>query len=130
MWIEVSAGGQKPSIIPIPSRKDATGSTVLSGEAWQRVAYSLNLTERELQIAKCVFDQHKETAIARKLGIAVPTVHTHLQRLYGKLSIHGRVELVIRIFAEHLSSGPASRGHSSVRPGLPAAAGRTGTRPS
>jgi DNA-binding CsgD family transcriptional regulator len=122
MRTEVRVDLQEPRLIPVRSPDECPGSKVLSGEAWQRVAFSLNLTERELQIAQCVFDQYKETVIARKLGIAVPTVHTHLQRLYGKLAIHGRVELVIRIFAEHLNSGPASHGGSAARPELPAAA--------
>ena len=80
---------------------------LLSQRAWRDVADSLKLSPRELQIVLHVFDDQKEQAIAEQLGISPHTVHTHLERLYHKLEVTSRVELVVRIFAEYLALSPA-----------------------
>lgn len=79
------------------------GRFLLCERTWGRVAHSLRLSPRELQIVRCVFDDLKELAIAAELGISPHTVHTHLERLYHKLDVSSRVELVVSVFAEHLA---------------------------
>lgn len=83
------------------------GSGLLPPVAWRDVAHSLHLSPRELQIVKLALDDQCEVAIARHLGISSHTVHTHFERLYRKLSVASRVELVVRIFAEYLAMSPA-----------------------
>lgn len=78
------------------------GNEVLAASQWTAVGLSLRLSPRELQIVQAIFDDLKEAAIADKLGISAHTVHTHLERLYRKLSVRGRTTLAIRILAEHL----------------------------
>lgn len=75
----------------------ALGAAMLSDLAWQEVARGLCLSGRELQIVRGVFDNRKEHAIAADHGIADCTVHTHLRRLYAKLAVTTRVELVLRV---------------------------------
>lgn len=77
-----------------------TTQAVFSHIAWQRVADSLRLSPRELQIVKCVFDDLKEASIARQLGLSQSSVHTYLRRVYSKCGVDSRVALVLRIFAE------------------------------
>ena len=36
-------------------------------------------------------------SIALRLGLSERTVENHLQRVYGKLSVHGRAELIARM---------------------------------
>jgi DNA-binding NarL/FixJ family response regulator len=69
---------------------------------WAEVARSLKLSARELQITHGVFDNLKDGAIAAKLGISEHTVHVHLNRLYRKLRVSTRVELVLRVVREFL----------------------------
>lgn len=79
-----------------------TGSGMLSEVAWRTIAESLSLSQRQVEILRGVFDGRKEAAIADDLGISPHTVHTHIERIYHKLGINGRLMLVQFIIAEFL----------------------------
>ncbi len=83
------------------------GRTIFSDETWQRVTSVLTLSVRESEILQAVFEDQKESCIAANLGISSHTVHTHLERIYRKLHVSSRVELVLRVFAEYLSKHSA-----------------------
>lgn len=70
---------------------------LLDEAAWRCVAERCGLSKRECQIAKDVFQDVKESVIARNLGISIHTVHTHLERLYRKLGVSSRVQLVVKL---------------------------------
>jgi len=55
----------------------------------------LLLTKREEQIAHMVAEGLPNHAISSKLGVSLHTVKNHLFRIYGKLGISNRVELVL-----------------------------------
>jgi DNA-binding NarL/FixJ family response regulator len=76
----------------------------LPSEAWKTIAKSLCISDRQLQIIQGIFDDQKELVIADELTISVNTVHTHLGRLYRKLSVDSRVALILCILAKYLSS--------------------------
>jgi DNA-binding NarL/FixJ family response regulator len=80
--------------------------SILPHDAWEVIANSLRISDRELQIIQEIFDDRKESAIADDLTISVHTVHTHLERLYRKLGVSTRVGLVVCILSEYLSSLP------------------------
>ena len=84
-----------------------TGSSSLSSflteAAWERLAERLSLSPREAQIVQAVLEDQKESAIARQLKMSPHTVHTHLERLYVKLSVHSRPELILKIVTAFLS---------------------------
>ena len=75
---------------------------VFSEQEWEQVAESLCLSPREVQITCGVFHDLKEAAIASRLGISPHTVHTYLERIYRKLSVNSRVQMVVRVVTEHL----------------------------
>ena len=87
-----------------PERILRRDRSILSPNAWRRIANSLRISDRELQIIQEIFDDQKESAIARDLRISVHTVHTHLERLYRKLGVSTRGGLILYILAEYLSS--------------------------
>ena len=84
--------------------KTRYGRDVLSSAQWQSLARSLRISPREFQIVQRIFDSETEAHIAANLGISVHTVHTYLERLYRKLSVNSRCELIVRVFAEHVES--------------------------
>jgi two-component system, NarL family, nitrate/nitrite response regulator NarL len=53
------------------------------------------LTKREIDVVKLVVDGHTNRDIARKLGLTEHTVSNYLFRIYEKLGISSRVELVL-----------------------------------
>ncbi len=76
---------------------------MFSEQQWGSIVGALHLSGREFQIVQCVFDGEQESVIARELSISAHTVHTHLERLYHKLSVCNRAELLLRIFAAYIS---------------------------
>jgi DNA-binding CsgD family transcriptional regulator len=56
------------------------------------------LSPRELQIARLVADGATNHAIARTLDISIWTVSTHLRRIFAKLGVCTRAEMVAQLF--------------------------------
>lgn len=72
-------------------------------DIWIAIQRSLKLSDREGQIMQLVFDDQKESSMASGLGISRHTVNTYLQRLYQKLDVSSRVQLIVRVVAEYMT---------------------------
>lgn len=57
-----------------------------------------NLTHREQQIARLVRNGLSNKEIARELALAQPTVKTHLLRMFRKLGVSSRTEMIGALF--------------------------------
>jgi len=77
-------------------------ASFLGEGAWEQLAHDLRLSPRELQITRAVFEDRKESAIARQLHISADTVHTYMARLHRKLSVGTRAQLILKILATFL----------------------------
>ncbi len=95
----------------VPERSDARngspGRALLTRAEWDAAENTLHLSGREREIAEAVFDDRTESAIARELGISPHTVHTHVERLYRKLSVASRTQLVLRLVASAIGRDAA-----------------------
>ena len=60
---------------------------------WQHPAL-VALTEREVEVLRCVARGAANKAIASTLGIAEPTVKAHLVHIFGKLGVENRTAAV------------------------------------
>ena len=78
-------------------------SDQLEDRHWRSIAATLDLSDRQLQIVQSVFDGFDQEEISRELDISPHTVHTHLDRLYRKLHVKSRCELVVLVFLAYLS---------------------------
>ena len=76
---------------------------MLSEHAWCEIASALDITKRELQVIRAVFDNLPKAGIARRLNISAHTTHTHLNRLFKKMNVTTRTELVLRIVEQMIS---------------------------
>lgn len=85
------------------------GRSIFSDRQWLALARALQLSDRELEIVQCIFDDHTEAGMARQLGISAHTIHTHLERLYRKLGVSTRCAAVVRVFDEYVKQHPARR---------------------
>lgn len=83
--------------------KGSPGRAIFHDRQWLSLAHSLQLSDRELEILQCIFDDLTDAAVASELCISAHTVHSHLQRLYHKLGVASRCALMVRVFGEHLS---------------------------
>jgi DNA-binding CsgD family transcriptional regulator len=81
-------------------RRKTRGALLLSEHAWLEIARTLDIPKRELQIVQSVFDNLHEAEIAKRFKISPHTVHMHLNRLFKKLNVTSRTELVLRIMEQ------------------------------
>jgi DNA-binding CsgD family transcriptional regulator len=86
---------------PPPADISCNGA-LFSQDAWRHLTRSLDLSVRESEVARFIFADCTETKIAECLGISHHTVRTHSERLYRKLGVGSRVELVVRLVDEFL----------------------------
>jgi DNA-binding CsgD family transcriptional regulator len=83
------------------------GRSLLSASAWLHLRAAFGLSSREIQIAQGMFEDQKEDAIAAEMGISPHTVNTYVQRLYRKLDVCSRVQLIVCLMAAHLALSTA-----------------------
>ena len=96
-----------PSQLPIvpslkghrDSRRKLRGASLLTHHAWLEIARTLGLTKRELQMIQSVFDNLPEAG-TKRFRISV---HAHLNRLFKKLTVTTRTELVLRIMEQRVA---------------------------
>jgi DNA-binding CsgD family transcriptional regulator len=63
-----------------------------------------SLSPRESQIARLIADGATNRLIASVLDISLWTVSTHIRRIFAKLGVNSRAEMVAQLFgAHHLS---------------------------
>ena len=85
---------------PNNNSMNGLGQNVFSPNEWRQLGTVLGLSPRESGIVRAVFDGASERRIAEQLGLSPHTVHTYLWRVYRKLQINSREELLVRVFAE------------------------------
>lgn len=84
-----------PPLQPPPE----TNPIVFSPEEWQAIFRGLSLPPRQAQIVRMLFEGYSDKQVANELDISVPTVRSHLQRMYSKFRVQDRITLAIYIFA-------------------------------
>ena len=82
------------------------GLSLFPLSVWPQLGMALRLSPREMQIVQGVFEDRKEESIAHELGISPHTVNTYFQRLYAKLRVSSRPQLILRVMAEYLTMSP------------------------
>lgn len=74
--------------------------SIFTRQEWVEIRRSLGLSTRQAEIVCLLLEGHKIYAVAVTLGISPDTVRAHLRRLYRKLAVADRLDLVIRCFRE------------------------------
>ena len=75
-----------------------SGTEIFSESEWMELVKELSLSPRQAQVVKCLFLGHSDKQIALVLQMAMPTVRTHLSRLFSKFDVQDRTELVLYVF--------------------------------
>jgi DNA-binding CsgD family transcriptional regulator len=70
---------------------------LVSKRQWNSIAERLDLTERELEVVKLLFEQKTRDEIAKKLELKPRTIRHHMENIHVKLGVNNRVGVVLRI---------------------------------
>ena len=70
----------------------------MSKTQWTAASDDLGLSPRQAQIVRALFDGLGDQGIADRLGMAMPTLRTHVSRLFARFEVQDRVGLVLHIF--------------------------------
>jgi DNA-binding CsgD family transcriptional regulator len=71
---------------------------------WKQLVEELALSPRQKEIVQHLLLGQSDKQIAAAMGLAQPTVRTHLSRLFARLNVQDRQELVLQVF-HHFRSG-------------------------
>jgi DNA-binding NarL/FixJ family response regulator len=88
----------------MPKTEKSDSFRIFSKGEWACVAKELNLSLRQSDIVHCLFCGHSDKQIASHLNIRIPTVRTHLSRIFHKFGVSDREELILHIF-KHFRDG-------------------------
>ncbi len=91
------------------SQIDGSPSSHLNAREWRSVMRSLDLTDRQLEVVRCLFDGLDEPSIAEKLDVSAHTIHAHLNRLYRKICVKSRCEVIVRVFLAYVMPASARK---------------------
>lgn len=75
---------------------------LMDGE--ESVANRYQLTERQVDIIRMIKNGATNDEIARQLSIGLPTVKTHLRRIFSRLAVSSRTELLAKLYFNGRSS--------------------------
>lgn len=79
------------SIIPVSFTQKFAG---MNGKKKNVPKRSFGLTERELEVLRCLFDGMSNREMAEKLFISETTVKNHLTNIFSKLNVRNRTQAV------------------------------------
>lgn len=71
----------------------------LDAGAWAAVVEGLGLAPQQERIVRLIMLSRSDKQIAAELGLALSTVRTYLDRVYGNAGVDDRLRLVHRIYA-------------------------------
>ncbi len=91
------------------------GSLILSKKEWHALGRDLTLSPRELQLVRGIFDDRTEEAIADDLSISPHTVHSYFTRIYQKLGVCSREQLLVFIFGRYLERSRLPKSRSPAK---------------
>lgn len=83
------------------ARPLSVGQSILCNDEWQRVARTLCLSPRELELVQRIFERKKLSAIAQDMRLSIGTVRTYSQRIHHKLAVSDQRDLVLTIFGAY-----------------------------
>jgi DNA-binding CsgD family transcriptional regulator len=82
-----------------PLRDSLLAKPILTAEEWNRAVIALRLSPQQGRIIELILQAKRDKEIAAALDVNIWTVRTHLTRLFTRLGVADRVELILLVFA-------------------------------
>ena len=71
----------------------------LSPDAWEHIVRSLQLSPQQARIVCLILHGKQDKEMAAELGLNRYTIKTYLRRIFDRLGLEDRMDLVLHIFA-------------------------------
>jgi DNA-binding NarL/FixJ family response regulator len=84
---------------------------IFTESEWLEIVNELSLPPRQVEVIKYLFLAHSDKQIAMELKISVPTVRTHLSRLFSRFDVQDRTELVLYVVRYFRKNSGANGNH-------------------
>ncbi len=84
-------------------------SVKLDPGLWTQIVEALGLSPQQSRVVELILQGMCDKQIAAELRLGVPTVRTHLGRIFQRINVGDRVELVLRVFAATQAAWPKRR---------------------
>jgi DNA-binding NarL/FixJ family response regulator len=68
-------------------------------DKWQRLIHALRLPPQQLRVVELILRNKCDKQIADAMGLKKPTVRTYMQRIFARMGVCDRVELVLKLCA-------------------------------
>lgn len=90
--------------VPVDKRSEPAPLRALTPQQWASVSSALRLSPRQRHIVELIMQGKQDKEIARELNIAFSTVRTQLARVFRRLAVSDRLELVLLICSQCLQA--------------------------
>jgi DNA-binding NarL/FixJ family response regulator len=84
---------------------------VFTPAEWKAIADSLHLSPQQARIVGLILEGKGDKQIASVLEMSMSTVRTHLGRIFARLGVGDRVELLLHVFSRFRSDNDFSHCH-------------------
>jgi DNA-binding NarL/FixJ family response regulator len=71
----------------------------LPSETWNKLCGSLKLSPQQKRIVELILLNHCDKQIAAAMQLRPPTVRTYITRIFYRMGVRDRHELVLKLFA-------------------------------
>jgi DNA-binding NarL/FixJ family response regulator len=93
--------------------RQVAASLPLDHATWRAVVHELKLCRQQSRIVELILRGMKDKEIAEAMDLGLPTIRTYLGRIFNRVGVRDRMELVLRVFAVAQTITTHGRGHHS-----------------
>jgi DNA-binding NarL/FixJ family response regulator len=68
-------------------------------EKWEKMRSDLQLSPRHEQIVELILRNQSDKEIAAAMNLKIPTIRTYKTRMFQRLDVADRIDLILRLFA-------------------------------
>jgi DNA-binding NarL/FixJ family response regulator len=81
----------------------------LDPKTWDEVAAALKLSARQKSMVALLLRGKQDKQISHDLGIKLPTITSYFNRIFHKVGVRNRMELLLRVFVTAREIAPIGR---------------------
>jgi DNA-binding NarL/FixJ family response regulator len=80
-------------------RNGLVAGSVFPARAWAHAAAVLGVSAKDVEVLQRILHGESEKEVAAQIGASRRAVHARFERLYRRLDVHSRAELIVAVVA-------------------------------